>query len=353
MDFVLAGRSLDRGVSRLALGLAKLGLACALIGCSPVDSYRSMAGLDKNDPDPQTALFSGNMAKAEAAGYPNLATVPAPPTRASTAADRQKLTENLVGEREGARTNPAATAPGPIVAPPMPPPPAFPEGARPVAAPPPARVAEGSAAAKSPGKNRPESARRKQGEPPEPGPRDTNLETPELASLPDPEGVRAPPPPPKLAEARAASQTAPLQPPPTIVAAGKPEPAPPPPPLAMAPAPPPASLPEKPAAKRPPSGATLATIDIPGSAGAPDARERELIERIAGLYKQRPDTLRIVAYAGTPPPGADPLDSYRAALDRAQAVAKLLADGGIPASRIHTEASPAGGGGRVEIQLLP
>jgi hypothetical protein len=121
----------------------------------------------------------------------------------------------------------------------------------------------------------------------------------------------------------------------------------------MAPVPPPPSFPEKPAAKRPPSAATLATIDMPGSPTAPDARERELIERIAGLYKQRPDTLRIVAYAGTPAPGADPLDSYRAAIDRAQAVAKLLANAGIPANRIQTEASPAGGGGRVEIQLLP
>jgi len=350
MSLMGGGRWLNRGRAGPAMWAA--GLALALIGCSPVDSYRSMAGLDKNDPDPQTALFSGNMANAEAAEYPNLATVPPQPTRASTAAERQKLTENLVGEREGARTNSAATAPGPIVAPPMPPPPAFPEGARPVAAPPPARVAEASATAKSPGKNRPESGRRKQGEPPEPGPRDTNLETPELASLPDPESVRAPPPPPKLASAPPPSQTAPLQPPPTVVAAGNPEPAPPPPSLAMAPVPPP-SLPEKPAPKRPPSGATLATIEMPGPAAAPEPRERELIDRIAGLYKQRPDTLRIVAYAGTPPPGADPLDSYRAALDRAQAVAKLLADGGIPASRIHTEASPAGGGGRVEIQLLP
>lgn len=312
-----------------------------------------MSGVDKNDPDPQSAPFTGNMAKAETGDYPNVGTVPPPPTRASTAAERQKLTDTLVAERESARANTAATAPGPIVAPPMPPPPSYPEGMTPAPAPPPARVAEASDPSKSTGKNRPESGRRKQGEPPEPGPRDTNLETPELASLPAPEAVRTPPPPPKLASAPAPASTAPLQPPPAIVAAGKPEPAPPLPPPAMAPMPPPPSLPNKPAANRPPSGATLATIAMPSSAAAPDPRERELIERIAGLYKQRPDTLRIVAYAGTPPPGADPLDSYRAALDRAQAVAKVLADGGIPTARIHTEASPAAGGGRVEIQLVP
>ena len=346
------GRFLRRGKVRGSALLAGAVLGSALIGCSPVETWRSMAGVDKNDPDPQTAPFTGNMEKAEAADYPNLATVPAPPSGASTTAERQTLTQRLVAEREGARANTPATAPGPIVAPPMPPPPAFPEGARP-AAPPPARVAEASPSAKSTGRNRPETGRRNQGEPPEPGPRDTNLETPELAALPDPESVRTPPPPPQLAAAPAPSQAAPLQPPPAVIAAGKPESAPPVPPPAMAPAPPPPSLPDKPAPKRASTGATLATIDMPGSAAAPDRSERELIERIAGLYKQRPDTLRIVAYAGTPPPGADPLDSYRAALDRAQAVAKLLADGGIPASRIHTEASPAGGGGRVEIQLLP
>ncbi|HEX6443168.1 MAG TPA: hypothetical protein VF007_13335, partial [Stellaceae bacterium] len=289
-----------------------------------------MSGVDKNDPDPQNAPFTGNMAKAETGDYPNLATVPPPPIRASTAAERQKLADTLVADREGARTNTTATAPGPIVAPPMPPPPAFLEGAEPAPAPPPARVAEVSGSAKSAGRNRPESGRRNQGEPPEPSPRDTNLETPELASLPAPEAVRAPPPLPKLVEAPAASQTVPLQPPPAVVAAGKPEPAPPLPPPAMAPAPPPPLLPEKPAANRPPNGATLATIDMPGSTAAPDPRERELIERIAGLYKQRPDTLRIVAFAGSPAPGADPLDSYRAAIDRAQAVAKVLADAGIP-----------------------
>jgi flagellar motor protein MotB len=97
----------------------------------------------------------------------------------------------------------------------------------------------------------------------------------------------------------------------------------------------------------------LATLEMPGPAAAPDARDRELIERIAGLYKQRADTLRIVAYAGAPAAGTDPLDSYRVALDRAQTVAKMLGDAGIPANRIQTEATPAGGGGRVEIQLLP
>jgi flagellar motor protein MotB len=99
---------------------------------------------------------------------------------------------------------------------------------------------------------------------------------------------------------------------------------------------------------------TLASLDIAGGSAKPDSKERELIDRIAGLYKQKTETIRVVAYAGAPAPGADPLDSYRAALDRAQAVAKLLGEAGMPANRIQTEATPAGGGsGKVEIQLLP
>ena len=97
-------------------GLVVVAVALMLIGCSPVETWRAMTGIDKNDPDPQTAPFTGNMAKAEAADYPNLATVPPPPSRASSAAERQKLTENLIAEREGARSNNAKTPPGPIVA---------------------------------------------------------------------------------------------------------------------------------------------------------------------------------------------------------------------------------------------
>jgi hypothetical protein len=339
-------------IPRRAARLAGLVLAIALAGCSPIETLREMNGVSKNDPDPQTAPFTGNMASAENLEYPNLATVPPPPTRATSTAERSKLTANLVAEREGARS-PTPPPQGPIVAPPMPPPPALPEGLKPAADAPPAAVSEAAAQPKSPGKNRPESGRRKQGEPPEPGPRDTSMETPELASLPAPETVRPPLPAPALASAPAPSAAAPLQPPPAIVAAGTPQPPPPSPPIAMTP-PPPAIL-DRPASKRPATGATLATIEMPGSAAGPAAQDRELIGRIAGLYKQRADTLRVVAYAGAPAAGADPLDSYRAALDRAQTVAKMLGDAGVPANRIQTEATPVGdaGGGRVEIQLLP
>jgi flagellar motor protein MotB len=83
--------------------------------------------------------------------------------------------------------------------------------------------------------------------------------------------------------------------------------------------------------------------------------DRELIERIAVLYKEKADTLRVIGYASAPSAGADPLDSYRAALDRAQAVAKILGGAGMPANRVQPEATPGAGAGngRVEIQLVP
>jgi hypothetical protein len=64
----------------------------------------------------------------------------------------------------------------------------------------------------------------------------------------------------------------------------------------------------------------------------------------------------VVSYAAAPVGGADPLESYHAALERAQAVAKALAATGIPANKIQTQATPASGtsgAGRVEIQLAP
>src|SRR5437764_8457059 len=82
-----------------AVGLAGLTWALALVGCSPIESYRSLTGVARNDPDPATAPFTQNLAAGEIMAYPNLATVPPPPTRATSAAERQKLTQTLIAER--------------------------------------------------------------------------------------------------------------------------------------------------------------------------------------------------------------------------------------------------------------
>ena len=155
-----------------------------------------------------------------------------------------------------------------------------------------------------------------------------------------------------------------------MVASAMPQPAPPVP--DMAPVAPPAAAPPSgaPPAGAPPSGAppaaaktppkrapaatTVATLEGPGAAGEPNRQDRAQIERVAALYKDKPGPVRVVAYAAAPAAGGDPLDSYHAALERAQAVAKALADSGIPADKIQTAATPAAGApaaGRVEIQL--
>ena len=70
-----------------------LGAGLALAGCgSGIEAWRSVSGANRNDPGP-TAPFTGNIAAADAAPYPNLASVPPPPSRATSANERQSLAE--------------------------------------------------------------------------------------------------------------------------------------------------------------------------------------------------------------------------------------------------------------------
>jgi hypothetical protein len=119
----------------------------------------------------------------------------------------------------------------------------------------------------------------------------------------------------------------------------------------VVPPPPPA----KAAPRSPPAATTVATLGIGGAAAEPGGQDRAQIDRVAVLYRDNPGAVRVLAYAAAPTGGGDPLDSYHAALERAGAVAKALADAGIPADKIQTAAAPATGAhaaGRVEIQLM-
>jgi hypothetical protein len=61
-----------------------------------------------------------------------------------------------------------------------------------------------------------------------------------------------------------------------------------------------------------------------------------------------------VGYAGAGSGAVEQLNSYRSALDRAQAVAAALTQAGIPSDKIQVEAAPAGansGESRAEILL--
>jgi len=332
--------------------VALIALGIALAGCSPVESWRSLSGVNKNDPDPQTAPFTGNMAAAEAAPYPNLASFPPLPTRTTNAAERQKLTQSLIADRSAltAAAGPVAARPDARAAT------AAPAATFASAAPsnlPPANPAATPVAA-PPGKTTlasTQSGHRAASEPPEPGPLNSSLQMPDVRSVPEPETTQPPPAAPALPAVPRPAPAAEL--PPAAVASAMPQPAPPEPVLAPVAPPPPAAKSEP---KRAPAATTVATLEIRADAAAPGGQDRAQIDRVAALYKDNPGNVRVLAYAAAAAGGGDPLDSYHAALDRAQAVAKALAAAGIPAGKIQTQAAPAAGAqatGRVEIQFTP
>ena len=99
---------------------------------------------------------------------------------------------------------------------------------------------------------------------------------------------------------------------------------------------------------------TVLSIDYASATAELTAADRSRLGQVAGLYREQPGTVRVVAYAATG--GKEQLENYRAALGRAQAVAKALAETGIPAGKIVSEAAPSRANapaGRVEVQLAP
>jgi hypothetical protein len=137
-------------------------------------------------------------------------------------------------------------------------------------------------------------------------------------------------------------------------------PAPPPPVPVIADVPPPPSPNSgKPQSNRPPSGAVVAALVLPGAPPHIEGDARAQIDRVAARYKAEPHAVRVVAYAapGAPgAPGGEPLAGYHAALARAQAVAAALQAAGIPPDKIQSEAAPASGADaadRVDIRLMP
>ena len=389
------GISNGRSARRLILAALVLGLGA----CSPVEGYRNLTGASKNDPNPATTPNTKNLAAGEAAAYPNLATVPPPPTQALTTAELDKLTKSLIADRTNAKYTSerlqAGFSEGSASAPP--PPPAPPAAAESTATAPPAGAAPAPAgaapaagaapgiAAAAPAGEKATGAKaaaatgagaaaakgpRKAGEPPEPGPVESSLQSPQIASLPQAQQVQPPPPPPRglrLPSAPAASgapaASAHLPPPPapaplpSAIGSAKFEPPPPPPSL-----PPPA--PSQVAAARPPgktakpAAAVVATpvaeIDFAGDTTTLSEADRQTLAKVAPRYRQNPGKVRVVGYAGVGAGAVEQLNGYRLALDRAEAVAAALAKTGIPADKIATEAAPAGtdsGRSRTEILL--
>jgi outer membrane protein OmpA-like peptidoglycan-associated protein len=403
-----------RSVRRLVVWAFLLGL-CA---CSPVETFRDWTGASQNDPDPDTTPNTKNLAAGEAADYPNLATVPPPPVRGMTAAEREKLTQSLIADRANARyTNeqlragfstsqaappppPASSAseahstqPEPAGVSPTPLAPASvatgePGPAQREAAPPPAITSSATArpgeksnvstrSARAGGKKpaEPGEGLRKQGEPPEPGPMESNLEIPQARATPQPEQVQPSPPRPLLPPTPKVANAPPSLPPglaaggvlartPSAAPAGsagfQPPPAPPelPPPAGSAGFQPPPAPPELPP-PAPPRSAAAGEDKASGTAPAPVAapvteikfggdstnltdKDRQTLEAVLPVYQQNPGKIRIVGYASGGSGAVEKLNSYRTALDRAQAVAAALKQAGIPSDKIQVEAAPGG-----------
>jgi outer membrane protein OmpA-like peptidoglycan-associated protein len=152
----------------------------------------------------------------------------------------------------------------------------------------------------------------------------------------------------------AAPVPAPVSSLPTVAAAGLP--APPPEVPVIPPPPPPTAVAAKAEAKRPPIGVTVATFEFPAGSDRLGADDRSRFSQVAAAFREKPGTVRVVAYTPPAAPGIEQLNSYRSALNRAQLVATALKDAGIPANKIQSEAAPTTGGesaGRVDVQLLP
>ena len=353
--------------------LAILALVLGLGACNPVDTWRDWTGSSKNDPDPETTPNTQNLAAGEASDYPNLATVPPPPNRALTGAEREKLTQSLIGDRTNAKYSdeklragvPAVSAPAP---PPPPPVPAATDAAQAnpaLAAAPPAPAPTASpdtgntapATAAAPGQGL-----RKAGEPPEPPPMETNLEVPKVRSVPNPEQVQSSPPPPYPAPAPTAANAPPATPrlpsPPAPApmpeAMGSAAYQPPPPPPVLAPlASSGKSSQKSPAAT---AGTPIAEVKFAADSTTLSDEDRQTLEKVVPLYQQNPGKVRVVGYAGAGSGATEQLNSFRAALDRAQAVASALTTAGIPADKIAVEAAPAGADvveSRAEVLLEP
>jgi len=364
--------------------LAILSLVLELGACNPVDTWRDLTGSSKNDPDPETTPNTQNLAAGETSDYPNLATVPPPPNRALTAAEREKLTQSLIGDRTNAKYSDEKLRAGfPAVSASVPPPPppvpaATAEAAAdsaaaaapapaPTASPETRNAAGKTVAAPDTGNAAPTTAAapgqglRKAGEPPEPPPMETSLEVPKVRSVPNPEQVQSSPPPPYPAPAPSAANAPPATPHlpappapapmPEAIGSAAYQPAPPPPVLG------PLATTSGKSSQKPPAataGTPIVEVKFAADSTTLSDEDRQTLEKVVPLYQQNPGKLRVVGYAGAGGGAAEQLNSFRAAFDRAQAVAAALTTAGIPSGKIAVEAAPSGADpveGRAEVLL--
>jgi len=374
---VMPGRLAKRLKGRVS-GIVAIAAAAALCGCSslpnyanPIEWYRDATGASKNDDETATR----NTQNFEAGGkqpYPNIGSVPKPPDRATSAADRKKLEQGLATDRSNAKSSDAQLRAGQ----PVPPIDGSPQQLTPSA---PAIVAtpglasSPAAADASARPLRPTTAlagarpapTAPKPKPPQRGseapPAESSLTTPSIPNLPEGEGAKAPPPAPSLAPREA--------PPTPVQQAATPEPKSPPPvpqdsapvapsaPPADAASPPRMTPPVQTAMATPPAAPTqrrpgkvskqVAEIEFVKGETRLSAEDNQRLPAVLRLYQENGGTVRVVGYGrrGYGPDAAQQeLQSYSKAIDRANAVAQALAKLGVPPSNIVVQAAPVGDG---------
>jgi outer membrane protein OmpA-like peptidoglycan-associated protein len=378
-----------------ALAIAAVA-AAALAGCSslpnyanPIEWYRDATGASKND-DETTERNTQNLEEGGQRPYPSVGSVPKPPDRAMSTADRKKLAQGLADDRSNARSSdaelragqpvppvdgslqPLATAPAVVATPGLASSPATADaGARPLHHSRSTAVAAAGPAPKPPRRKPP--VRGSEAPPPE-----SPLGSPTIASLPEGDATKAPPPAPDLTPRKAppapvqqAATPAPKSPPsapdlPVSPAAtptpppGEPAAAPPapptPPPGQPAAAPPPPPPPTQTAIATPAATATrrpgkvskqVAEIEFVKGETRLTAEDNQRLPAVLRLYQANGGTVRVVGYGrrGYGPDAAQQeLQSYSKAIDRANAVAQALTKLGVPPSSIVVQAAPVGDG---------
>jgi outer membrane protein OmpA-like peptidoglycan-associated protein len=382
-----SGRSRRWNGRALALGFAAAASVIGLGGCSslnPFDLYRDVTGASKDDPGKDEAN-TANLEAGSQEPYPAVGSVPEPPTRGLTEAQRQKLAEGLVADRNNARyiddqiTNGNSAA----VMPPQVP---VPEEQLPIAIPasPPSTAPAAPPTVPTP---RPPAQSRSSGNfvtggflghsgeslpartpvaPPAPvgADKESSLQTPAPRAVPEAETPQTPPPPPALKPLPPPQAPSPLPGAPAL----PPKPPEPPTQVAGIPVPPPPPSRPEPVANPPAVAAapTVSTaVNLPTGKHAKSAQIAEVgfvaganalspeaptkLKDVPALHQQYGGVVRVVGYASLPQGGTDPagqqLAAYQSALQRARLVKQALVDAGVPAADIVTEASPVHGTG--------
>ena len=340
-----------------------LAACLGLSGCgvpdwaNPVAWYRDATGASQDDPK-SNARNTQNLQKGGDEDYPNLASVPPPPTNALSAADAEKLRNSLAADRANAKyvqgndqyvPAPPKDVPGPPLNAPdapaptqaaAPPPPAV--QATPVQPPP-------TPAAAPPASTTRQVAARGTQAPPQESP----LTSPTVRSVPQGETPRAAPPPPPGVPVRAQAQPQPAPPVPQQSAALPPPSLPPPPDPAFDPA-----YAGGGAAQPSNVGVTLGTILFDGNTARLSPEMLAQVREVAALRQQNGGgTIHVTGYSipqGEQDTMGPQLASFNLALDRARAVAAALTQNGVPLRSVEIGASPpppGSAGGVVEISL--